>query len=220
MMQAYAAAAVLALLRSWPTPDAPIAIQNLIWENISGKAKMPSDPKTVNPCNVRYNNNGTVDCESVIFQTSTDRILFLNWYVSSFSLTAFRGHHVVDQHAASHHHNVDAAVHNHKRWQWRADATAGAGVMVGNCNSFHYIYKGNMCGQITSYHSITQEQFARWNPKVGMEYSGLWADTYACVGVIGEDQPTPTPTATPNGIQTPQPTQGNMVKNCNQCHYI
>ncbi len=92
--------------------------------------------------------------------------------------------------------------------------------MVKNCNKFHYISKGNTCDQVTSYQSITQEQFARWNPKVGMDCSGLWADTYACVGVIGEDHPTPTPTAPSNGIQTPQPTQGNMVKNCNQFHYI
>ncbi|KAJ3488012.1 hypothetical protein NLG97_g6284 [Lecanicillium saksenae] len=56
--------------------------------------------------------------------------------------------------------------------------------MVTNCNTFYYIYKGNTCGQINSYHSITQEQFARWNPDVGVQCTGLWADAYACVGVI------------------------------------
>ncbi|KAH8710609.1 LysM domain-containing protein [Beauveria bassiana] len=55
--------------------------------------------------------------------------------------------------------------------------------MVGNCNKFHYIGKGNTCGQITSYHRITQEQFARWNPKIGSNCTSLWPDHYACVGV-------------------------------------
>ncbi|KAJ4158452.1 uncharacterized protein LMH87_008978 [Akanthomyces muscarius] len=91
--------------------------------------------------------------------------------------------------------------------------------MVDNCNKFHYIYKGNTCGQITSYNGITQEQFARWNPQIGQQCTGLLADAYACVGVIGE-KPLPTSTTPSNGIQTPQPTQPGMVTYCKQFHYI
>lgn len=91
--------------------------------------------------------------------------------------------------------------------------------MARNCNKFHYIYKGNTCGQITSYNGITQEQFARWNPQIGQQCTGLLADAYACVGVIGE-KPLPTSTTPSNGIQTPQPTQPGMVTYCKQFHYI
>lgn len=86
MMQARAAAAILALLPLLAhAGDARIANQDLIWENISGKPTMPSDPKTVSPCTVWYNNDGTVDCESVLFQTSTNRASFLKWVFLLFS---------------------------------------------------------------------------------------------------------------------------------------
>ncbi|KAM3434922.1 hypothetical protein NHJ13734_005780 [Beauveria thailandica] len=91
--------------------------------------------------------------------------------------------------------------------------------MVSNCNKFHYIWKGNTCGQVTSYQGITQEQFARWNPKIGIDCTSLWSDHYACVGVDGESS-TPSSTAPSNGIETPQPAQPEMVSNCNQFHYI
>ncbi|PMB68854.1 LysM domain-containing protein [Beauveria bassiana] len=82
--------------------------------------------------------------------------------------------------------------------------------MVSNCNQFHYIWKGNRCWQITSYRGITQQQFARWNPKVGLQCGGLKDEAYACVGVL-EDVPTPT---SPNGIETSQPIQPNMGNAC------
>lgn len=56
--------------------------------------------------------------------------------------------------------------------------------MVDNCNKFHFISKGNTCDQITSYQHISQDQFARWNPKVGKDCTGLWSDAGACVGVL------------------------------------
>lgn len=87
-MQACIAAAVLALLPLLVhASDAPIGNQNVIWENVSSKPTMPSDPKTISPCNIWYNNDGTVDCESVIFQTSTNRASFRKWVRLSF-LTA------------------------------------------------------------------------------------------------------------------------------------
>lgn len=90
--------------------------------------------------------------------------------------------------------------------------------MVKNCNKFHYIYKGNNCGQITSYDNVSQQDFAKWNPEVGLQCTGLQEEAYACVGVIPDA--TPTSSAPPHGIQTPQPTQPGMVKNCNKFHYI
>lgn len=94
--------------------------------------------------------------------------------------------------------------------------------MVKNCNAFHYIYPGNTCGQITSYRGISQDNFSKWNTNIKSDCSGLVFDAYACVGVLPQPTTTATPTSTvpANGVETPQPTQPNMVKNCNVFHYI
>ncbi|EGX89011.1 LysM domain protein [Cordyceps militaris CM01] len=55
--------------------------------------------------------------------------------------------------------------------------------MVSNCVKFYYISKGNYCGQITAYNGISEQDFATWNPQVGQQCEGLWAEAYACVGV-------------------------------------
>ncbi len=55
--------------------------------------------------------------------------------------------------------------------------------MVKGCTKFHYIYKGNTCDQITTYEHISLQDFLRWNPQIGDQCTGMWADAYACVGV-------------------------------------
>ncbi|OAR05875.1 hypothetical protein LLEC1_06737 [Akanthomyces lecanii] len=92
--------------------------------------------------------------------------------------------------------------------------------MVESCSKFHYIYKGNTCDQISGHNGITQEQFARWNPKIGRECTSLHADAYACVGVLNDGPPAPTNTKPANGVTTPTPTQPGMVEDCNKFHYI
>ena len=102
--------------------------------------------------------------------------------------------------------------------------------MVSNCNKFHYINKGVVCTQVTSYQKITRADFVLWNPTVGSDCSGMQAEVNVCVGVIGgvittaipTPKPTPKPTTTTtagNGIQTPQPTQPGMVTNCKKFHF-
>lgn len=39
------------------------------------------------------------------------------------------------------------------------------------------------CDQITSYNHISQHDFVTWNPQIGEQCTGLWANAYACVGV-------------------------------------
>ncbi|KAK4144200.1 uncharacterized protein C8A04DRAFT_28103 [Dichotomopilus funicola] len=82
--------------------------------------------------------------------------------------------------------------------------------MVGNCKKFHFVQKDETCDTIAALYSITTAQFIKWNPAAKSGCTGLWASTYACVGLIGG-----TPT-TGNGIATPTPTQPGMVKNCNK----
>jgi hypothetical protein len=103
--------------------------------------------------------------------------------------------------------------------------------MVSNCNKFHWIAKNVGCSDVISYEKITLAEFARWNPTVLDDCSGMWAEVNVCVGVIGgTTTSTPKPTTTTikpsattttgNGIQTPQPTQPGMITNCNKFHWV
>ncbi|KAM0339002.1 hypothetical protein ACHAPU_011103 [Fusarium lateritium] len=92
--------------------------------------------------------------------------------------------------------------------------------MVSNCNKFHWIANSNVkCADVLSYQKITLADFAKWNPSVNSDCSGMWSGVQVCVGVIGGASPTTTTTAG-NGVETPQPTQPGMVSNCNKFHWI
>lgn len=104
--------------------------------------------------------------------------------------------------------------------------------MVGNCNRFHFINKGVVCSQVISHQKITHADFVKWNPTVNSDCSGMQANVHVCVGVIGGSTTTtkhttttmkPTTTTTvmtaDNSIQTPQPTQPEMVANCKKFHF-
>jgi LysM repeat protein len=90
--------------------------------------------------------------------------------------------------------------------------------MVSNCNKFHFVETGQVCQQIANLYGISLANFNTWNPQAKSDCSGLWANTYACVGVIGYTPPTSTTktsTSTKgNGVATPTPTQPGMVGNC------
>ncbi|KAJ3471900.1 hypothetical protein MRS44_001999 [Fusarium solani] len=55
--------------------------------------------------------------------------------------------------------------------------------VVKDCIKFHYISPTTTCQGVLSYNKITMEQFAKWNPAVGKDCSGLWKETHACVAV-------------------------------------
>ncbi|KAF5253349.1 hypothetical protein FANTH_1761 [Fusarium anthophilum] len=79
--------------------------------------------------------------------------------------------------------------------------------MVSNCNKFYFVEQGDNCNAVSSKHGITLAQFTTWNPKLGTGCSGLWADVWVCVSVIGHTA-TPTQSTKPtNGIETPSPIQ-------------
>ncbi|KAJ2978409.1 hypothetical protein NQ176_g3831 [Zarea fungicola] len=89
--------------------------------------------------------------------------------------------------------------------------------MVSDCNKFYLVKKGDTCVTIAVEHGITEKDFATWNPKVGGNCAGLWAETYACVSVIGYK---PTPTDPGNGISTPLPVQPGLLPNCIKFHLV
>jgi LysM repeat protein len=89
--------------------------------------------------------------------------------------------------------------------------------MVGNCDAFYLIKSGDSCAAIAFTYGISINQFTTWNSGVGTTCSGMWADVYACVSIVGH---TPTPTDPGNGIQTPTPIQNGMTKNCKRFHFV
>jgi hypothetical protein len=56
--------------------------------------------------------------------------------------------------------------------------------MVTNCKTFHFVVKDETCATITTKYRISQSNFVRWNPAVGSDCRGMWAQTYACVAVL------------------------------------
>ncbi|KAK2051453.1 hypothetical protein LY76DRAFT_674973 [Colletotrichum caudatum] len=96
--------------------------------------------------------------------------------------------------------------------------------IVQNCNKFYFVQSGESCSSVASANSITLAQFLEWNPSAGNSCAGLWANAYACVGIIGgattPSRPTTTTTTTGNGIATPTPTQPNMVGNCDNFYRV
>ncbi|KAK3897303.1 LysM domain-containing protein [Staphylotrichum tortipilum] len=56
--------------------------------------------------------------------------------------------------------------------------------MVTNCRSFHWVTIDQTCETIVKQYSISMANFVKWNPAVGSTCTGLWAKTFACVGVL------------------------------------
>lgn len=87
--------------------------------------------------------------------------------------------------------------------------------MVTNCNAFATVRPTTTCQGILDWNKISLTDFVKWNPAVGADCSNLWANTYACIGVIGGSPPSTTTTLPSNGINTPTPNQKGMATNCN-----
>ncbi|PNH36202.1 hypothetical protein BJF96_g391 [Verticillium dahliae] len=103
--------------------------------------------------------------------------------------------------------------------------------------SYWVDYEGDKsCSRVLEDNVVVLKDFARWNPTVGADCSGIKAGNSYCVEAFGEPepievttttraattttQPTATTTTFANGIATPQPTQSGMVTNCNKFHWI
>jgi hypothetical protein len=76
--------------------------------------------------------------------------------------------------------------------------------MVGNCVRFYF--RGSdpsalYCYDIAMHAGIDLSDFYLWNPQVLNDCSGLWADTWYCIGLQGS-----TPTTISTGLPTPDPT--------------
>jgi LysM repeat protein len=91
--------------------------------------------------------------------------------------------------------------------------------MVENCNKFAFVQQGQNCDALAKANGITFADIYKWNPSVKSDCTGLWANVWVCVSVIG-NTPSPTKPSPTNGIETPSPIQEGMVKNCNKFHLV
>ncbi|KAH6675409.1 LysM domain-containing protein [Plectosphaerella plurivora] len=100
--------------------------------------------------------------------------------------------------------------------------------IVSNCNKFDFVDPGTSCTNILSRNGLTIAQLFAWNSGVNADCSGMWANVYLCVGVIGGSPTTittsttrATTTSAGNGITTPTPTQPpSIVSNCNKFYFV
>lgn len=105
------------------------------------------------------------------------------------------------------------------------------GGLIESCVRFYKAIADDSCNAIVARYggAFTLAQFIAWNPAVGSDCRGLWADTYYCVGL--PDTPTTirtttttarstTTTTSGNGIVTPTPTQPSMVANCDRFYFV
>ncbi|KAM0443840.1 hypothetical protein ACHAQK_002586 [Fusarium lateritium] len=91
--------------------------------------------------------------------------------------------------------------------------------MVKNCDKFDFVQKGQNCDALAKANGITALDIYKWNPSVNADCGGLWANVWICVSVIGHT-PSPTKPTPTNGIETPSPIPGGVVKNCVKFHLI
>ncbi|KAL4874685.1 hypothetical protein BJY04DRAFT_224793 [Aspergillus karnatakaensis] len=195
---------------------------------------LPSDPNTISTCTWWWDNvDGEIACEDMPFEWGITMEDFLLW---NPSITADCGNYLTGQ-----SYCVEAPAGGSEpppttttTTPTEPEPTGGNGVetplptqpgMVDNCNAFYYVEAGNSCVSIAALNDITTAQLIEWNPSVGSNCAGLWAEVYVCVGLIGGPTPGPTPTTTTttapgNGIPTPTPTQPGMIDNCNAFYLV
>ncbi|RBR15596.1 uncharacterized protein FIESC28_07237 [Fusarium coffeatum] len=96
--------------------------------------------------------------------------------------------------------------------------------LISSCTRFHQAKKGETCTNIIStFGTFDFDTFYEWNPAVGEECSGIWANYYYCVGIPGTPNTKPSvttvkPTAT--GFPTPSPILDRTVKGCTKFHLV
>ncbi|GKU22227.1 unnamed protein product [Fusarium langsethiae] len=97
--------------------------------------------------------------------------------------------------------------------------------LIKSCTSFYQAKKGDSCSKIiANYGTFDFAEFFKWNPAVEEDCSGIWANTWYCVGVPGTPTAAPTKTAgtttttKPTGASKPSTTQDGLIDSCVSFH--
>lgn len=56
--------------------------------------------------------------------------------------------------------------------------------MTGSCKTFHFVKQGDTCATLAVKYKVSAADIIKWNPAVGSACTGMWAETYTCVGVL------------------------------------
>ncbi|KAK6072405.1 LysM domain-containing protein [Seiridium cupressi] len=72
--------------------------------------------------------------------------------------------------------------------------------MVSGCVRFYYVETGDGCYDIATAAGISLDTFLEWNPSAESDCSGLWSETYCCIGISGAA------TTITSGTAVPAPT--------------
>ncbi|KZL66303.1 LysM domain-containing protein [Colletotrichum tofieldiae] len=185
----------------------------------------PIQPGMVDNCNKFHLIRETTTCQGIVDYNKITMTDFLKWNpsVGSKCESLWLGSHacvgVIGGSPPATKTTTKAAATTTKAGNGIATPTPIQPGMVTNCNKFHFIKTTTLCSGVLSYNSITMAEFLKWNPSVKSDCTGMQANTYACVNVIGRS-PTPTTTKPSTGVTTPTPTQAGMVKGCTKFHQV
>ncbi|EWY80842.1 hypothetical protein FOYG_16760 [Fusarium oxysporum NRRL 32931] len=101
--------------------------------------------------------------------------------------------------------------------------------IVNNRDAFDFMERGMSYSNVLSKNGITLKQLAAWSPSVKDNCSGLQSSIWVYVSIIGHDKggttlkPTTTTTSKTsptNGVETPSPTQPDIVKDYNNFDFV
>ncbi|KAL5586885.1 hypothetical protein FOVSG1_012021 [Fusarium oxysporum f. sp. vasinfectum] len=97
--------------------------------------------------------------------------------------------------------------------------------LIESCTSFYKAKKGDTCPKIIAeYGTFDFDTFFKWNPAIEFDCSGIWANTWYCVGVPGTPTAAPTKVAgmsttpKPIGPSKPSTTQDGLIDSCVSFH--
>lgn len=88
--------------------------------------------------------------------------------------------------------------------------------MVSNCDAFEWVDAGETCASIAAARGASVPDLIRFNPGVKSDCSGIWANVYLCVSIVGHTLTT----SVGNGVTTPTPIQTGMVTNCKTFEFV
>ncbi|KAH8178523.1 hypothetical protein LIA77_00042 [Sarocladium implicatum] len=186
------------------------------------KPNYPYDPNTISTCTYWWDNNGEIPCADMPGEWGISMEAFLRW---NPSITSTCGNFLLERsYCVEARDDPVEPPTTTKPPSGIATPTPTQGGMVNNCNKFHFVKQGQACSTVLSEAQISLAQLFEWNSSVNKDCSGLWAEVYVCVGVVGQATTTsaapPSTTTAGNGIATPTPIQEGMVGNCNKFYFV
>ncbi|KAJ5965826.1 hypothetical protein N7481_012540 [Penicillium waksmanii] len=184
----------------------------------------PTQPGMVNNCDAFYIVKDGDDCVSIATKNGITKARFLEWNtgVGAGCSSLWLDYYVCVSTIGHIPSNTISTPTTATPTNGVVTPTPTRPGIVGNCDSFHLVVDRDTCSGIARSAGISLAQLVEYNPEIKSDCSGLWADYYICVSIIGVG-PTATttkPTSPTNGVTTPTPIRPGMVDNCDAFHMV